>query len=103
MATPNVDKLSYAELLKFHERITVAIAAKKAEDAQVTRQQLRELAQKRGFDIDELFGKRGKRGASAPKFRNPKDASQSWTGRGRKPNWLVDALKKGGKMDDFAL
>ena len=26
-----------------------------------------------------------------------------WTGRGRKPNWLVDALKKGGKMDCFAI
>ena len=103
MATPNVDKLSYADLLKLQERIAAAIAARKAEDAQVTKQQLRDLAEKRGFNIDELFGRRGKRGTSAPKFRNPKDASQTWTGRGRKPNWLVDALKKNGKMGDFAI
>ncbi len=104
MATPNVDKFSYADLLKLQERITAAVAARKAEDAQVTKQQLRDLAEKRGFNIDELFGKRGgKRGSAVPKFRNPKDSGQTWTGRGRKPNWLVDALKKGGKMDDFAI
>ena len=104
MAPPNVDKLSYADLLKLQERITAAIAARKAEDAQVTKQQLRDLAEKRGFNIDELFGQRGgKRGSAAPKFRNPKDSAQTWTGRGRKPNWLVDALKKGGKMDDFTI
>jgi DNA-binding protein H-NS len=104
MATPNVDKLSYTELLKLQDRINAAIAAKKAEDAQVTKQQLRDLAEKRGFNIDELFGRRGgRRGSSVAKFRNPKDSAQTWTGRGRKPNWLVDALKKGGKMDDFAL
>ena len=65
----------------------------------MTKQQLRDLAEKRGFNIDELFGKRGgKRSSSAPKFRNPKDGAQTWTGRGRKTNWLVDALKKGGKI-----
>jgi DNA-binding protein H-NS len=104
MATPNVDKLSYAELLKLQERIAAAIADKKAEDAQVTKQQLRDLAEKRGFNIDELFGKRGaKRGSGAAKFRNPKDSSQTWTGRGRKPNWLLDAVKKGGKLTDFSI
>ena len=103
MATPNVDKLSYAELLKFHERITVAIAAKKAEDAQVTRAAASRTREKRGFDIDELFGKRWKARQVCAEIPQSEGCSQSWTGRGRKPNWLVDALKKGGKMDDFAL
>jgi DNA-binding protein H-NS len=70
-------------------------------DAHVTKQQLRDLAEKRGFNIDKLFGKRGgKRSSAAAKFRNPKDSAQIWTGRGRKPNWLVDAVKKGGEMTD---
>lgn len=45
MALPSVDKLSYAELLKLQERIAAAIAAKKAEDAALTKQALRELAE----------------------------------------------------------
>jgi DNA-binding protein H-NS len=101
--TNGIDTMSYAELLALQEKIAAAIIERKSEDARVTKEQLRAMAEKAGFKLEELFGgKRGK-GASAAKFRNPKDASQTWTGRGRKPNWLVDALKKGAKMDTFAI
>jgi DNA-binding protein H-NS len=57
-----------------------------------------------GFDIKELFGKRGSsKGSGVAKYRNPKDSSQTWTGRGRKPNWLVDAVKKGAKLENFKI
>ena len=105
MATINgVDKMSYAELLKLQERIEGAIAEKRAEDAANTKEALRAMAEKAGFDIKELFGKRGSpKGNGVAKYRNPKDSSQTWTGRGRKPNWLVDAVKKGAKLDSFAI
>jgi DNA-binding protein H-NS len=99
-----LDAYSYAELLKLQERIEEAIAAKRVEDAASTKETLRAMAEKAGFNLNELFGKRGvKRGPSSVKYRNPKDTSQTWTGRGRKPNWLVDALKKGPKIDSFAI
>ena len=104
MASNNFDKMSYAELLKLQERVEGAISAKRVEDAAATKEQLRAMAEKAGFDVNELFGKRrGKRGPSSVKYRNPKDTSQTWTGRGRKPNWLVDAVKKGAKMDSFGV
>jgi DNA-binding protein H-NS len=104
MANNNFDKMSYAELLKLHERIEAAIAIKRSEDAAATKEQLRAMAEKAGFDLSELFGKRrGKRGPASVKYRNPKDTSQTWTGRGRKPNWIVDAVKKGAKLDSFAV
>jgi DNA-binding protein H-NS len=104
MATNNFDKMSYAELVKFHERLLQAIANKRSEDAAATKEQLRAMAEKAGFDVNELFGKRrGKRGPFGIKYRNTKDPSQTWTGRGRKPNWLVDALKKGAKIDSFGV
>jgi DNA-binding protein H-NS len=34
----------------------------------------------------------------APKYRNPADASQTWTGRGKSPLWVAE-LKKAGKLD----
>ena len=99
-----LDKLSYVELINLQERIEEAIAAKRAEDAQATKEQLRAMAEKAGFDIKELFGKRGSpKGSGVAKYRNPKDSSQTWTGRGRKPNWLVDAVKKGAKIESFAI
>ena len=103
MATINgLDKMSYAELLKLQERIEVAIASKRVEDAASTKEALRAMAEKAGFSLNDLFGKRnGRKGSGEAKYRNPKDTSQTWTGRGRKPNWLVDAVKKGAKIDSF--
>jgi DNA-binding protein H-NS len=34
----------------------------------------------------------------APKYRNPADASQTWTGRGKAPTWAA-ALKTAGTLD----
>ena len=105
MATPNgLDKMSYAELLKLQERIEAAIAQKRVEEAATTKEALRAMAEKAGFSLNDLFGKRGaKKGTGEAKYRNPKDTSQTWTGRGRKPNWLVDAVKKGAKLDSFGI
>jgi DNA-binding protein H-NS len=94
--------MSYIELVKFHERLKQAIAEKRASEAADAKEQLRAAAEKAGFSVEELFGKRGYRKGTV-KYRNPKDTSQTWTGRGRKPNWLVDALKKGAKIDAFAV
>jgi len=33
-----------------------------------------------------------------PKYRNPADASQTWTGRGKAPTWAA-ALKTAGTLD----
>ena len=99
-----LDTYSYPELLNLQKRVEEAIAEKRAENAQATKEQLRVMAEKAGFNIKELFGKRGSlKGSGVAKYRNPKDSSQTWSGRGRKPNWLVDAVKKGAKLDGFKI
>jgi DNA-binding protein H-NS len=39
----------------------------------------------------------------APKYRNPANKSETWTGRGRQPKWVAAALKSGQKIDDLAI
>jgi DNA-binding protein H-NS len=39
----------------------------------------------------------------APKYRNPKDRSQTWSGRGRTPLWLQAMMKQGHKIEEFAI
>src|SRR6266496_2004105 len=36
-----------------------------------------------------------------PKYRSR--SGETWAGRGAKPRWMVAALKKGKKMDDFLI
>jgi DNA-binding protein H-NS len=34
---------------------------------------------------------------------NPDNPGETWSGRGRKPKWLVAKLDKGKKITDFAI
>jgi DNA-binding protein H-NS len=36
-----------------------------------------------------------------PKYRSTK--GETWAGRGQRPKWMVEALKKGKKMEDFLI
>ena len=36
-----------------------------------------------------------------PKYRSP--SGETWAGRGAKPRWLVAAIKRGKKLDDFLI
>jgi DNA-binding protein H-NS len=50
-----------------------------------------------GLTLAEVFPQAGqkRRGSVAPKYRNPADPSQTWSGRGRQPRWFKAALRKG--------
>ena len=39
----------------------------------------------------------------APKYRNPTNRSETWAGRGARPRWLQAQLKKGRKIEQFAI
>lgn len=35
------------------------------------------------------------------KYVNSKNASEVWTGRGKRPAWVIKALENGAKLEDF--
>jgi DNA-binding protein H-NS len=39
----------------------------------------------------------------SPQYRNPDHPSETWSGRGRQPRWLVAQLEAGGRIDDFRI
>jgi DNA-binding protein H-NS len=38
-----------------------------------------------------------------PKFRNPDNPAESWSGRGLQPRWLAAAIKSGKSIEDFRI
>jgi DNA-binding protein H-NS len=38
-----------------------------------------------------------------PKYQNPNEPSETWSGRGKQPRWLTAALKTGHTIDDFVI
>lgn len=41
--------------------------------------------------------------AALPKFANPNDKAQKWTGKGRQPQWYKDAIAAGKTRDDLLI
>ena len=62
-------------------------------------------AKQHGFDLAELLddapakaGRKKSKAKKAPlpaKYKDPKDASQTWSGRGRQPEWYKAAIASG--------
>lgn len=104
----NLGELSPEEL---NELIVKAEQQKKKihrERINDVRRKLTAQAKAEGYTIEELFGTAGRSGRKTgtkvpPKYRNPADPSQTWSGRGKRPNWFKDALAKGKKESDLAI
>lgn len=109
MGASAIDRMSLKELVELEAKVGKAIAAARDKERAELKRKMAEMAETHGFSVNELFGAgRVGRGAKSKsvgvaRYANPDDRSDTWTGRGRKPNWLLERLKKGAKLDDFAI
>jgi DNA-binding protein H-NS len=70
------------------------------------REKINALIKAEGFTFDDVFGGRAPKArrtgaAVAAKYRNPANPEQTWSGRGKRPNWFNEALKAGKKEKDL--
>ncbi|MFC3653731.1 H-NS family nucleoid-associated regulatory protein [Dyella humi] len=82
----------------------------KVTQIQEVRRKIDTLLHNAGLTLADVYptrggkaSKAGKRSVVAPKYRNPEDASQTWSGRGKRPLWVVAALKRRGVTLDNLL
>ena len=84
-------------------------ATRKAELAQESvskvRDKIQSLLRTEGLTLGEVFPTRKARSdkgqRSRPKYRNPADHEQTWSGRGKRPRWFHAALAAGKKEKDL--
>jgi DNA-binding protein H-NS len=95
-------QMSLKDLRALREKVDAAIAEKEVAERAELKRKVQEMAVKAGFSVSELFGAtgRGKKGVTPVKYRNPGNPDETWTGRGRKPNWIV---KAGGDLERFKI
>jgi len=73
---------------------------------QELRKRVQKMVEEAGYSIDDVMstGKASTPKKKAPpKYRNPEDDSSTWTGRGRKPLWVLAALESGKSLDDLLI
>ena len=107
-----VELSQHLENLERHKaEVLRSVEQRKRQEKKAVTQQLREFAASKGFSWDELFSDgtvptkidgRG-RYKSMPRFRNPNNPDQTWTGRGTRPQWFKDALNSGVSPQAMAI
>lgn len=97
----DLSNLSLAELRTMQEDIKKQMKKREQDDLVKAREQILAIAQSVGVSVKDLVGAgiRVKSGTVAVRYRNPDDASQQWTGRGRQPKWVKEWTDSGKSMD----
>ncbi|WP_120632420.1 H-NS family nucleoid-associated regulatory protein [Ruegeria sp. EL01] len=102
----NLEKMSRKDLLELRGNVENALFDAEKRERREALMAAEKAAAEFGFSLSELSGDapRGTKGTKAkPKYRNPAVPEQTWTGRGRKPQWIHDALKAGADISDLEI
>lgn len=101
----DIDALSLNELKSLRTKVDRAIASYEDRKKKEALAELEDAARKMGYSLAELTASSDKkpRKAVAPKYANPLNAEETWTGRGRKPKWVEAALSAGKSLTDLAI
>ena len=105
MAEFDLETLSFTELKKMQKDIAKAISTFEDRQKAEARAKVEAVAREMGYSLAELFGtdSKPKRTPVAPKYQHPENPAVTWSGRGRKPQWFVEALAAGKTAKDLAV
>jgi len=115
-----LNKASIKELQQAADAIKAEITKRDSSTKQDLLKKVKKMAADAGVSIEELLGKAPKgataskaprvkktagkpRGKVAPKYQNPANPDQAWTGRGRQPLWVAENLAAGKTLDDLRI
>jgi DNA-binding protein H-NS len=100
------EKLSYDELLTQRQAIDEELDKRSDTELAVLKHKLERIAQIRGVQVMDLFvepKKDRKKRELPPKYINPDNPAETWTGIGKPKKWLQEKLDAGRALDDFAI
>jgi DNA-binding protein H-NS len=84
-----------------HEQVTLTLAHRIAQKKAKLEERLRRLRDTN----DAMSPDKPRRPYPKvlPKYQNPKNPAQKWSGRGKQPRWLRAQLKAGKKLEHFRI
>ncbi len=103
----DLENMSHKELEGLLEDVKSAIKSAYERDRVEARKAAEKAAAQFGFSLDEVSSgaaaKKTKPSRAAAKFANPADKTQTWTGKGRQPNWYRELMSEGTSPDDLLI
>jgi DNA-binding protein H-NS len=105
-----LEELTFVELDALIVEAKTWIAKKQETEVKAVYLQMVQLASGLGLSIDDVILRARRAGASvkpkkaiAPRYRNPNNHEETWTGRGKSPRWLSALQAKGVSLDDLRI
>ena len=117
LTNSQLSKASDKELQQAAAAVKAELVRRESSNKAELLKKVKKLAAEAGVLISDLLGKPARGGAKAPrapkkagaagkprgkvpaKYRNPANAAQTWTGRGRQPLWVAEAVGAGKSLD----
>jgi DNA-binding protein H-NS len=106
---PNFDGMSVDELWHLHEELSQVLSIRLTSEKRELEKRLsrlrreKETRQTEFADARSAPRERRQYPRVFPKYRNPEEPSETWSGRGKQPRWLTAALKTGHKIEEFVI
>lgn len=111
----DLKSMNRKELEKLLKDVQKALRSVQDRDRRQARKAAEKAAAEFGFSLGELSESaaapakmkksKGKKVGpkSKPQFANPSDPTQTWTGKGRQPNWYRAAVEKGADPSTMSI
>ena len=104
----NLSTLNSSELQQLKNDIEKEVESRSVKMAAID--EVKKLVASKGLSLVDVLSELG--GGKSPKarrelgpapirFRHPKDASMTWSGRGKRPNWMKEAMAQGYSEDQM--
>ena len=111
MRKQDLEAMDFEELWLLHEELTKILAEKITAEKRELEKRLAQLNQP--DQLGEAEGGTTTTGSSqpprrkypkvVPKYFNPLKPTETWSGRGKQPRWLVAALQSGHTLEEFRI
>ena len=108
----NLNAMSLDEMWQLHEEISRVLSVKLTSEKRELEKRLEQLRREKETPPQSeptdgrLKGspqERRKYPRVFPKYRNPNEPSETWSGRGKQPRWLAAALNTGHTIEEFTI
>ncbi len=107
----NLDAMSIDEMWHLHEEISRILSVRLTTEKRELEKRLAQLRIEKEVPQPVSMGRQSKEAPRErrkyprvfPKYRNPDEPSETWSGRGKQPRWLTTALKTGHTIEEFTI
>ena len=110
--TIDLSALTVEELNGVIAQAQQLIKAKRKTSIKQARAKIEQMAADLGVSVAELLASNSgdtkpvstkEKKKVEPRYRNPANAEETWTGRGKQPRWLAAKIAEGAKLEDFLI